>query len=101
MEWDIPRTTVGAVIELLVASDLMIRGYHVFRALSPSAPADLVIFRDDAQGRIEVRFVQKRTSGAIIPRAKAKDACDLYAFVDSDRNIYYRKADAPLISVSL
>jgi len=45
---NIPRLssgTTGAISELVAAADLMRHGYHVFRALSPNCPSDLVIYR--------------------------------------------------------
>lgn len=36
--WPVPSGTVGAIHELIVATDLLKRGYHVFRAMSPACP---------------------------------------------------------------
>ena len=47
--------TVGALAELMVAVDLMRRGYEVFRALSPSASCDLAILGTSGLRRVEVR----------------------------------------------
>src|SRR5690242_10258699 len=38
--------TAGTVGELFVTVDLLKRGYHVFRAVSPSCPCDLIALRD-------------------------------------------------------
>jgi len=54
-ESGLPTATVGTIGELAVALDLLRRGYHVFRALSPSCPADLVAYRDGDPLKIEVR----------------------------------------------
>lgn len=35
--------------------DLMSKGYHVFRALSPSCPCDLLILKDGELLKIEVK----------------------------------------------
>jgi len=51
----IPPGTVGAIGELVVAADLLQRGYEVFRSLSPSASCDLAILKDGQLLRIEVR----------------------------------------------
>ena len=40
--------------ELLVSVYLMKHGYHVFRAMSPSCPCDIVAFTDNGLYRIEV-----------------------------------------------
>lgn len=34
----------GAIGELVAATDLMRRGYHVFRAMSPVSPCDLLVY---------------------------------------------------------
>lgn len=48
--------TAGAVSELIVATDLMLRGYSVFRALSPSCQCDLLALGPDGRSlRVEVR----------------------------------------------
>ena len=36
--------TRGAIAELRVATDLLARGYHVFRSVSPASPCDLIAF---------------------------------------------------------
>lgn len=49
-----PATT-GAISELVAASDLMRKGYHVFRAMSPSCPCDLIAFDKNGIKKVEVR----------------------------------------------
>lgn len=64
----VPPASVGAISELTVASDLMIKGYSVFRALSSSAPCDLICFRADTPSivlKIEVRSAKLNKSGAM------------------------------------
>jgi len=51
----VPPGTVGAIGELRVASDLLMKGYDVFRAMSPSCSCDLIIKRDSSIQRVEVR----------------------------------------------
>jgi hypothetical protein len=53
--------TVGALGELLVAADLLIRGYEVFRAISPSCSCDLAILKDGKLLRVEVRTGYRTT----------------------------------------
>lgn len=52
--YDATRPTTGAINELLVATDLMKRGFGVFRALSPSCQCDLMALVDGKPSRIEV-----------------------------------------------
>jgi hypothetical protein len=47
--------TIGAMAELIVATDLLKRGYEVFRALSPAASCDLAVLKDGKLLRVEVR----------------------------------------------
>ena len=58
------HSTKGAISELKVASDLLRKGYSVFRALSPGASCDLVIIcPDNLLKRVEVRSAVKYTNG--------------------------------------
>jgi len=48
--------TIGAITELMVSTDLLQKGYHVFRAQSPSCPCDLIAFMTgNAAIKIEVK----------------------------------------------
>jgi hypothetical protein len=51
----LPKATLGAVSELRVASDLLARGYDVFRAVSPVCSCDLVALKNGNLHRVEVR----------------------------------------------
>jgi hypothetical protein len=53
----------GALAELVVTVDLMRRGWHVFRAVSPASPCDLVIVRGATIRRVEVRMARKTSLG--------------------------------------
>jgi hypothetical protein len=55
--------TVGAIGELTVASDLLDRGMHVFRALSPSCPFDLIATSVQGTASVEVRCAVKAPKG--------------------------------------
>lgn len=46
--------TRGTIGELLVAADLLGKGFAVFRALSPSCACDLAILKDSKLVRVEV-----------------------------------------------
>lgn len=50
--------TVGAIGELLVAVDLLEKGYEVFRALSPACSCDLVVYKGGRGTRVEVKVRQ-------------------------------------------
>ena len=51
----LPPAAIGAVGELLVAADLIKKGWGVFRALSPIASCDLMICKGDVKATVEVK----------------------------------------------
>ena len=75
---------IGAICELIVAEDLLIQGYEVFRSISQHASCDLIAIRDDETVRVEVRTALMRKDGSVSPHLEQRDKCDLYAFVHSD-----------------
>lgn len=89
---DLSRGTIGAVHELIAAADLMRRGYHVFRAMSPSSPADLIAYKDAGRIlRIEVRTGRRRKDGQLTYLKKNVDAGrnDVYAVVTHEGEVAY------------
>jgi len=89
--WDVPASTIGAIGELMVASDLMKRGYHVFRAMSPSAPCDLLVMREGLSARVEVRCVSRTRLGDLPNAVKSTERHrhDILARVERDGTIHY------------
>lgn len=90
--------TIGAISELVVAADLMRRGFEVYRALSPASSCDLLAQpRGGSQLRIEVRtgYLSPATGRPIFPRNKreSEHLLDHYAIVLRDGVIVY---DPPL-----
>jgi predicted nucleic acid-binding Zn ribbon protein len=83
--------TRGSVSELLAAASFMSRGLHVFRALSPACPCDLIAMAPDGSGvtRIEVRSARRLRGGTISFAHKPSDRAraDLYALVYPDGNV--------------
>jgi PD-(D/E)XK endonuclease len=57
--------TAGALAELVVAIDLLQRGYDVFRSVSPSCSCDLVAQKDGVLTTIEVRTGLKFEKGGM------------------------------------
>jgi hypothetical protein len=95
---DVPKTTTGAVGELIASADLLQRGFHVFRALSPSCPCDLLAYRlTDSPPfyRVQVRTARldrvASGAGTLNFRLKESDAgkFDLLALVVENRDVYY------------
>jgi hypothetical protein len=58
---DVPRKHLGAHTELRAVSWLLEQGYEVFRNVSPSGPADIIVFREDEAPRlIDVKTMSGR-----------------------------------------
>ena len=88
----LPVGTVGALHELVVSADLMRLGFHVFRALSPACPCDLVVITGSGSlVRVEVKTSNRRPDGRNVPNLTAIDQerADVYAFVSQDGEILY------------
>ena len=85
----IDRAATGAASELIVAADLLRRGYEVFRALSPHASCDLAILHDGKLLRVEVRTGRKAANRqrAFFVKSK-KYRSDIWAVV-LDHEILY------------
>jgi Holliday junction resolvase-like predicted endonuclease len=93
--------TSGAISELRAATDLMSKGYHVFRSLSPSCPCDLVILTDHHFLKVEVRSARENLKSGRIYKNKnhKKDnphMIDMYAFVAQNKIVY----EPPLPTIS-
>jgi hypothetical protein len=56
--------TTGAISELVVATDLLRRGYSVFRSLSPACKCDLAILKGSILCRVEVKTGYLTRAGA-------------------------------------
>jgi len=86
--------TVGALHEIVVCADLLRRGYHVFRAISPSCPCDLIATRNGDSLRVEVTTGSYGRDDAVsYPRHKV-ERFDLIAVVTTrDTMIRYMRPD--------
>jgi hypothetical protein len=103
VRYGLPSATVGAVNELRVATDLMLRGFHVFRALSPACPCDLaVLTTDNRLIRIEVKTASKGLHGQTYrPHIKLGKECtfDVLAIVTREAITYEPDLTAGGLSV--
>jgi hypothetical protein len=86
--WNLPSGTVGAINELRVSVDLLVKGYAVFRALSPSCPCDLVLLVDHRVFRVEVTTAHRSSNGRPTFPAKNPARYDLLAVVFPDSIVY-------------
>ncbi len=54
-ERKLPTGSLGTLSELLVAIDLINRGFYVFRSITPNSPCDLIAEKDGQIVKLEVR----------------------------------------------
>jgi hypothetical protein len=86
--WNIASGTVGAINELRVSVDLLVKGYAVFRALSPACPCDLVVLYDGRVFRVEVTTGHRSVGGNIQYPKKDNTRYDVLAVVVQDAIVY-------------
>lgn len=61
----LPKGTIGAISELIISTDLLRRGFEVFRALSPNCSCDLAILHKSKLIRVEVRTASRSSNGKL------------------------------------
>ena len=85
------RKLPSKVAELKVAADLLARGWHVFLAISPMSPHDLVAIRDKDKRTItlEVRSGYMTGKGKAYCFKKAGSKSDYYAIVVAGEPVHY------------
>jgi ribosomal protein S27AE len=59
----VSKNTLGAVNELRASADLLLRGFEVFRSVSPSCSCDLIAMRKGITLRVEVRTGYRHPNG--------------------------------------
>ena len=84
---NLPTGTVGAISELRASVDLMARGFDVFRALSPTCPADLICLKDGQAITVEVRTAYWNRTHTKVVCGRTTTA-DLLALVIGDEIVY-------------
>jgi hypothetical protein len=62
---DLSSGTIGAISELRVATDLLNKGYEVYRALSPTCSGDLIAQKENKLFKIEVKTAQITKTGRL------------------------------------
>lgn len=86
----------GAESELLAASDLLRRGWFVFRSVSHSSPCDLVILKHGGIFRVEVKSGSPVYAGKISIKKQddIEPAYDILAVVWDGHVTYHPNIDA-------
>lgn len=79
--------SIGTISELLVCQDLLKRGFHVFKAVSPSCPCDLVAMKHGNLFKVEVTTGRRYgTSGKLHFPTKDPEKFHLLAVVVPETN---------------
>jgi len=86
---DLPPGTVGAISEIIVATDLMKKGFDVYRAMSPHAFADIIVLKDGVMIQIEVRTgIKLKNNKIAYPKLNIHNK-SVAVVVYPDNGIYY------------
>lgn len=90
---NLSKHTKGAITELMVANDLMLKGYEVFRSLSAQCSCDLIIKRrkSNVTKTIEVKTgLYSERDRSKMNFIKNKYEADIFAVVThEDKKIHY------------
>lgn len=81
--------TVGAIAELVVSTDLMRKGWEVYRALSPASSCDVLAFKNGACLYVEVRTAQKTLSGNLLYPKKNIRGSQIALVTHRDNQVHY------------
>lgn len=86
----------GAISEMVVASDLLNKGYEVFRSVSQDCSCDLLALKDGSMLRIEVRTGQRNQNGTLGCSVSEKDLArfDVLAIVIGGEIVYQTTDEA-------
>lgn len=87
--------TSGALSELRVCADLLIQGFEVFRAVSPSCSCDLMIRAKNCYLAIEVRTAYTTHTGTVV-YSKKHIRADHIAAAFPDKIEYYPSLPEPV-----
>lgn len=83
--------TQGAINELVVAQDMLRKGFQVFRAVAPCASCDLIAIRGDTILRVEVGWSSKfsPTSDRSSKLKNSRYRFDVWAGVTPEGQVRY------------
>lgn len=86
----IATPTVGAISELVIASDLLLKNLAVFRALSPACKVDLIVSDQEGNVMVEVRTAYRRVKDGAVFFPSVHQNADLFAvYLRSSRQCLY------------
>lgn len=84
---------IGTISELMVVIDLLKKNYQVYKAVAPTNPGDIVVFKNDTYYAIEIKTGYISPSGSI--RYAGKIHTDYLALITPKTNkiLYFIKQD--------
>ncbi len=82
------NNTSGVVGEYRVIIDLLVQGYEIFRACSPSCSCDLAILKNGKLLRLEVTTGKYTTTGKFSTPKHVSEKYDIIATVLHDKIVY-------------
>lgn len=85
----INASVAGTIAELLVAADLMARGWQVFMPLIASKGHDLIAAKADRLITVEVRSAYRNSAGRLIYARKPDCSSSHYAAVITGEPVHY------------
>ena len=89
VETPINHSVAGTICELLVAADLMARGWQVFMPIIASKGHDVIATKRERILTFEVRSASRNTAGNPVFAKKADCASDVYALVITGEPVIY------------
>ncbi len=81
--------SIGAIHELLVSVDLTRLGWHIFRAISPCCPCDLVAMKGEKLLRIQVTKAKRNHDGKLVFNPHQGEPHDVLALSTIQGEIVY------------
>lgn len=85
----VAKSFIGAMGELIVCSDLLSKGYHVFRNVSQHGPCDIVIIKDNKCFRVEVKTGRILPSGLMVHSpVTERNSYDILAVALNGKAVY-------------
>lgn len=95
-------SVIGAISETLCCYDLLQQGFHVFKAVSPACPCDLIAMKGDQVYRVEVTTARRTVDGKMYHNKRHdKHKYDILACVLLDERAVYYETDLPIVVQSV
>ena len=86
----VSTSVAGKVAELIVAADLLARGWHVFLPVYANGPHDIIAAKDGRVATFEVRSAHRNATGRLIFPIRSYDKSDHYGIVATGEIVSYQ-----------